>query len=213
MRLRKDTTDRFVAREIFALEMYRPPREFASGSVRRIVDVGANIGCSILYFAGLFPEARFEAFEPHPDNLDTLSYHSGVNRLSARVHVHPVAAGTRDASVYPSSRGGLSTVVASPKPGTIPVRVVDLFTSIEPGRIDLLKMDCEGGEWDIVMDPRFATLDVGAIVMEWHATFETRRTRHEMVARLESLGWRLHEMDEGHEDEEGSSVRILWAMR
>jgi hypothetical protein len=44
--------------------------------------------------------------------------------------------------------------------------MVDFFEPVTPGRIDLLKLDCEGGEWDILMDRRFPTLDVGAIVLE-----------------------------------------------
>ncbi len=211
MHLRKHVpTDRWVAREIFGLEAYRPLRELAP--VRRIVDVGANIGCSIIYFAGLFPDARFEAFEPHPDNLDLLAYHFAINRLTARVHLHPFAAGTGEAYAYLTDRGGSSEVVASPEMDTIPIRIVDFFTAMAPGRIDLLKMDCEGGEWEIVMDPRFETLDIGAIVMEWHVSRRRPNGKHELTARLESLGWTLYELDEGHdygEDTHGS----LWAMR
>lgn len=209
--MRKDVpSDRWVAREIFAAESYRPPCELAP--VRRIVDVGANIGCSIIYFAGLFPEARFEAFEPHPDNLDLLAHHLAINRLTARVHLHPFAAGTGEAYAYLTDCGGSSKVLASPQTDTIAVRIVDFFTSIEPGRIDLLKMDCEGGEWDILMDPRFETLDIGAIVMEWHADRRHPNADREIAARLASLGWGVHAVDEPRDIDDGHAG-IIWATR
>src|SRR5690242_20280412 len=56
-------TLRWLFEEIFIDRDYEPP----TGSViRSIVDAGANIGLSTLYFRQRFPDAIIECFEPDP---------------------------------------------------------------------------------------------------------------------------------------------------
>ena len=44
----------------------------ASGKTALIVDAGANIGASVVYFAGVFPEGRILAIEPEANNCALL---------------------------------------------------------------------------------------------------------------------------------------------
>jgi len=52
----------------------------------------------------------------------------------------------------------------------LPIDVFDFFKAVEGRKIDFLKLDSEGGEYDLVCDPRFADLDARFLVMEWHLT-------------------------------------------
>jgi len=205
------TCDFGVACEVFAEGVYRTPKPIDPASVRRVVDVGANVGFSLLHFGREFPLARFEAFEPHPDHLDTLRRNLAANGMTNRVLLHAAAAGAADGALHLVDDGPSSTVVRTAGRNTIPVQIVDFFEAIEPGRIDLLKMDCEGGEWDIVMDPRFETLDIGTIVLEWHARSDRPHADFEISQRLERLGgtiWRGNECVLPD-----MRVGILWAFR
>jgi tRNA G46 methylase TrmB len=83
-----------VAYEIFVADGYRPPGPIDSSSVQKIVEVGSNVGYSIIYWASHFPEARIEAFEPHPAHLDRLRRSVALNCLNDRVTIHAQAAGT-----------------------------------------------------------------------------------------------------------------------
>ena len=52
-----------------------------------IVDLGANAGFSLTYFAWNFPQARFVAFEPNPSLLRALYRNVQLNGLESRVTV------------------------------------------------------------------------------------------------------------------------------
>jgi FkbM family methyltransferase len=64
---------------------FRATSAFADPRV--IADVGANLGQSIAAFAGLFPNARFRAFEPNPICESTIRTVARLARVEASVHV------------------------------------------------------------------------------------------------------------------------------
>jgi Methyltransferase FkbM domain len=77
------------------------------------------------------------------------------------------------------------------EPGRLPIKVRDFFTEIGCQPIGLLKMDIEGGEYAILSDRRFDTLDVRIIVLEWHNTQEVANGRQWCGERLSSLGFSI----------------------
>src|SRR6185437_5675225 len=133
-----------IAYEVFVTEVYRSPRVIAPRSVHRIVDVGANVGYTVLYWAEHFPGAHIEAFEPHPEHLNLLAQNVHLNNLEQRVTVRPVAAGVHTESAYLVDAGSSSRVVSQNRPGVIPIQTIDFFEAIGTAPIDLLKLDCEG---------------------------------------------------------------------
>jgi hypothetical protein len=72
-------------------------------------------------------------------------------------------------------------------------------------------MDCEGGEWDIVMDPRFERLDIGTIVLEWHARSDRPHADLEISRQLERFGWTIWRGKEVVLPD--MRVGVLWAFR
>ncbi len=175
--------------EVFVAQDYRSPRDL--GGVRRIVDVGANVGHSVVYWARHYPEARIEAIEPHPRHAELLDKVVKLNRLGDRVTIHMVAAGTRDGRGFLTDDTTASALRDSAGGASIEVPVVDFFSRWANAPIDLLKLDCEGAELDLMMDPRFAELKVRALVVEWHETPQTPRAKDRIVDRLRWLGWQL----------------------
>ena len=100
---------------------------------------------------------------------------------------------------------------------TITVPIVDIFTAINGRHVDLFKIDCEGAEYDLLMDPRFAELDASAIVLEWHATRAHPEADRELIGRLRQLRWEvIAQPDETREAAEGlgiSRIGMVWAYR
>ena len=186
---RLPSTDPGIAYEVFATNMYRGPRAPRPDTVRRIADLGSNTGISVVYWAWRYPAAQIDAFEPHPIHLAMLEGHLKLNRIGARVAVHPVAVGTSPGTARLTDEQGSSRIEESITDG-FSVPVVDFFETVGGKRIDLLKMDIEGAEYDIFMDRRFAELDLGSIAFEWHnypphqADADTQ-----IFSRLEQLGW------------------------
>lgn len=81
---RESVADRGVLVQVFQLQEYSfeplspwfgdPELDAApdARAPRLIVDCGANIGASVVYFAKTFPDARIIALEPEPDNFSLL---------------------------------------------------------------------------------------------------------------------------------------------
>jgi FkbM family methyltransferase len=212
-----------VAYEIFVLDTYRCPRELSPGSVRRIVDVGANVGYSLIYWASKFPTASIDAFEPHPQHLRLLRRSLRINRLEAQIKVHPVAVGQTAGTFELIDAGTASAIAPSGAAPTgnnshrLQVEVVDFFDAIKDLQIDLLKLDCEGAEYGILMDSRFSEINARNLVMEWHSTAAHPEACAELGARLRDLGWYVQPGQvENVAMLEGlgmSGAGILWAFR
>jgi hypothetical protein len=67
---RHGASDVRVIRQIFLKEQYRELQ--GEKNVRRIIDCGANIGCSAVYFLSKYPDAELIAIEPDEDNCRLL---------------------------------------------------------------------------------------------------------------------------------------------
>ena len=185
---RLPSTDPGVAHEVFARDLYRGPRAPEPGSVKRIVDLGANVGISVVYWAHRNPAAQIDAYEPHPVHLARLEAHLKMNRIGSRVVVHPVAVGTAPGTAWLTDEQGSSRIDSSSANG-FPVRMVDFFETAGAGRIDLLKMDIEGAEYAIFIDKRFSRLDLGSIAFEWHNYPPYSDADAQIFRRLAQLGW------------------------
>jgi FkbM family methyltransferase len=160
------STDLATAYELFTGDCYRPPRPLKSESVRRVIDLGANVGYSVLYWLRTFPGADITAFEPHPTHCEQIRRHLRLNRMEDRVRLIEAAAGTADGHAILSDRENSSSVVGTTDGLSVPV--VDVFAAAVGGSVDLLKIDIEGAEYPILADSRFAELRPRAVVLEWH---------------------------------------------
>ena len=185
---RLPSTDSGIAYEVFATNIYQGPRPPQPDAVKQVVDLGSNTGISVVYWAWRYPAARIDAFEPHPDHLAMLEDHLKLNRIGSRVAVHPVAVGTTAGTARLTDEQGSSRIESSTTNG-FSVPVVDFFETVGGKRIDLLKMDIEGAEYDIFMDQRFADLDPGSIAFEWHNYPPHHDADSQIFSRLEQLGW------------------------
>ena len=133
-----------------------------------IVDAGANVGASPIYFANRFPGARVVAIEPDPANYAMLV--SNVRRWPQITPVH-AALWPEDATVELSDPGyGTWGYQASAShDGSIPAMSMDrLLESTGLERVDLLKIDIEGAERELFAAAGDWIQRVQAIVIELH---------------------------------------------
>jgi FkbM family methyltransferase len=194
------TTDYGVAVDVFHNHAYRSPRPL-DASPRHIVDLGANVGFSLLHWLHAAPGVQVVAYEPHPAHVAALRRNLALNDWTSRVDVRQAAVGTRPATATLSDRGSSSSLTPG-APG-IEVPVVDLYADVN-GPVDILKVDIEGAEYELLDDPRLAELAPRVIVVEWHG--ETGYDR--LAGRLAPLGYEVEKAMEGP-----YHTGILWAYR
>lgn len=163
-----DTLD-YLIREIFLEGCY----EMGDlGPRPHIVDVGANIGMSVLYSKRRHPEATIHAIEADPDVFGLLSANVGT---MPGVSLSECAVGDRDGTSilhrHPGKPGRLTSSLLPERGGQAGVGVaISQLSGLLDRPVDLLKMDIEGGEHAVLPElDRSGALDmVRRLVVEVH---------------------------------------------
>lgn len=121
-----------------------------------ILDVGANIGVTALCFSR-FPGTRVVCFEPVPGNCERLKSNLALNGIDNVIIVQKAIARRNGTSPFWVPRhenvGGRVLEGTIYGPGMlIEVSTIDLATALSgvSGTVGLMKVDCEGQEYDIV---------------------------------------------------------------
>ncbi|HEX2256965.1 MAG TPA: FkbM family methyltransferase [Afifellaceae bacterium] len=175
--------------EYFVKEKYK----FVAGSeTPLIIDAGAHIGLSVLYWKSLFPKARIIAFEPDPANFAALKANcadlSGVELHNAAVWCY---AGDAAFTQVGSVGGFLSTLAADGSDPQLHVRTVSLRDFLQEP-VDLLKLDIEGAEIDVLLYCADRLENVEQLFVEYHSFIDRPQRLSAMLALLEQAGFRLH---------------------
>jgi FkbM family methyltransferase len=166
-------TTSYLFRDVMLSGNYDPGELHTVAPV--IVDVGANIGFSILYFKRLFPASRIYAFEPNPEAFKFLQENVRTNNLDSVV-LFNVGLGREEgrARLYLSAEhGDLRASVLKERGGArgIDVEIQRLSSFLKDiGEVDFLKVDCEGAEESIILDleDRGMLAGIPRTVLEYH---------------------------------------------
>jgi FkbM family methyltransferase len=160
-----------------------------------IFDCGANIGLASMFLARRFPTASITAFEPDSAAFRVLE--SNVkNNFPGRIVCHQVALGARDGTVdfwYAPDHPGSMVGGLNARGGVTEKRSVQMrrLSSYIDRRVDLLKIDVEGGEDGILAD-LIATGridDVDAILLEYHHHLTPEMSFAHRLAELSDAGF------------------------
>jgi len=144
-----------------------------------IVDAGAYIGGSAVYFSSLLPSAHVVAIEPHPGNFDILSR----NIAGASVEPMRVALASKVGHVRVTDPGqGLWGMRTELNTGEIPmgelvptVTINDIYASHTRCFPFIVKIDVEGFERDIFSANTEWVAKTPLIIVELHDWLLTRQ--------------------------------------
>ena len=199
--------DLAIAHDIFIHRLLMPPVWIPPERVKLIVDLGANIGLSCLWWIANYWRAQVIAFEPHPDHAAEARANIALNGFGPRIDLRQAAVGPEATTAWISDEGSASKLSTTDGNG-YKVAVQDLFGTLAGRRVDILKIDTQGGKIELLDDPRFSLLNVGAIIIEWHLPDETSRGgRDWCVDRLEVLSFRTYVTSET------DAFGMIWAYR
>lgn len=190
-----------LKREIFANHIYY----FESDSVRPIiVDVGAHIGLSTLYFKTLYPQANIIAIEPLQENFRLLEKNIAANRLSD-VAAYQFACGSRDEErdfyIDETDERWFSSASFLPRAWNNQQQTRKISVAVRrlsqylPGTVDLLKMDVEGAEEEILTELDETLRSIKRIIFEFHPAYGKNPQKIEHLLNVKGFGLRFTQND------------------
>ncbi|MDP2293019.1 MAG: FkbM family methyltransferase [Actinomycetota bacterium] len=179
--IRNRTSDADVFHQVFATHQYeltRFPqfadiREFldrtlAAGRTPLIIDLGANIGASPLWFASRFPECAIIAVEPDPTNAE-LCRRNLAHARNVEVIEAAIGSTSGRAELVDNDRGkwGISTVRSDT--GALRVcTVAELLHQRADFCLFLVKIDIEGFERDLFASNTEWAAEAKVVIIEPH---------------------------------------------
>jgi FkbM family methyltransferase len=123
-----------------------------------ILDIGSNIGASILFFREEFPAAKIYGFEPNPETFRVLQ--KNVGSLPS-VEIFNYGLGAADGNIsVPFDGADFSRFMSKDKTADwsgplsptdcLIKHAGDVVGNLGLSKVDLIKIDCEGAEYDVL---------------------------------------------------------------
>lgn len=147
---RTGSSDPWVLSTIFVEREYSPID--GDREVKLVLDCGANVGYSSIFFLNRFPQCRVIAVEPDPENIKVLRMN--LEPYGGRVEIVPAAVWSARATlrIVPQD-AAWATQVRAVQPGEkgdlVAVDIPTLLERSSAGEVDILKMDIEGSEAEV----------------------------------------------------------------
>ena len=195
-------------REIW-INHYYTPRDLRIPPGHSIVDLGADVGVFTVWAAMNSPESPVVAVEPSARACHFLRQNISRNHLGNAAVLQAACGGRRGVAVL-YSRGpcdAWNTLYSQDRSGCLcrPSETVEVFTLEELFQrasvrtCGLLKLDCEGAEYEILFGASHQTLArIERIALEYHTCFN-ERTPEALVRFLQRHSFvveSLHSVDE-----------------
>jgi FkbM family methyltransferase len=212
----------YIQRTIYFLGTYEPHDcAFWMQRARQsqtIFDLGANVGIYSLLASAANPAARIHAFEPTPELAGAFKRNVARNYMT-NIVVNSAAVGSRTGLAYlnrcvgdDGTNEGMNFVLSQQVDGAVPIQTVsidDYCADRAIQRIDLMKLDIEGGELgalqgSTILLERSAVGCIMLELMDWAAA-RSGTTVGSIVGLLESFGYELYTL------EQSSLVRVAAA--
>ena len=146
-------------KEIFMEECYTKGLPLTVPEFPTILDIGANAGFFSLFAASRFPDAAIFAYEPIPVNFRQLERNVSLNKRARIACFQKAVFGFSGEISLRFDPNDLYTTAASVLPrsghqtGMIQVpctTLQDIFDENNIAQCDLLKIDCEGSEFEVL---------------------------------------------------------------
>ena len=184
----RDEADESVCNEIFKLKEYRIADEAISNAKDPIIDVGAHAGFFTMYARALNPKIKIFAIEPELKNIEAFNAHIAINKISGVKLIAGALAGeTGERKLAVSSDSHNHKLIDEFERDGESAKVhvfsfQDFCTQNKIKKISLMKLDIEGGEYEVFEAMSETDLAiVNYIVLEYHMGREKSREIEEKL--------------------------------
>lgn len=178
----------FIFKEIFFEHIYK----FRTNcSNPRIIDCGANIGLSVLYFKKMFPGSIITAFEPDEKLFDTLKSNVEAFQFDNVCLINKGLWKEDGRLSFISEGADGGKINFNSEPSTHSIAVTRLSNYLNQ-KIDFLKIDIEGAEFDVLEECKDKLENVQRIFLEYHSFIGQEQKLDKILAVLKESGFRIY---------------------
>jgi FkbM family methyltransferase len=169
-----------VAVGIFKGEEY-PILPLSNFAPTTIVDVGANIGATALYFHNAYPQARIYCYEPSQENFRCLK--ANASHFADKIQVFPYGLLDRDCQLpmyRGTSQSGQNSLAPNSETTASPTETVRLVKASREAAergwnsLSILKLDTEGCEVPILTELLSSVRTIDLLYCEYHSEEDRR---------------------------------------
>lgn len=196
-------TGRRLLNEVFMYESYCPDKYLKIKKGDIVLDIGANVGTFSLYCNNA---EKVYAFEPVPDNIQLLKYNIAQNPPS-NIEIVEKAVSSKNGfqNIYVSKKAyGSHTLIENfqvdETTKALSIQTIllsDFIKEKKIKKINFLKMDCEGSEFEILYSlPKEDFKKIERISMEAHL-FNKEVSLSELANYLRQNGYLVKVNDTG----------------
>jgi FkbM family methyltransferase len=193
----KEVSLNFLFHEIWLEKFYAPNGyEIREGEI--VVDIGANIAVFATWAATRAPNVKVISYEPFPANAEYFQVNRELSKLE-NIEFHEAAvgesAGKRTLNV--SDSWILHSLAEKNADATgIEVECTTLDEALAGSRrCDFLKLDCEGGEYEILYSAAPETIaKIGRVVCEFNVLDENERNGEGLKRFFTANSFRVDEL-------------------
>lgn len=202
VQLRVPSSDAEVFYQVFIEEEYARSIELIRERIQLsdkplLIDAGANIGLSALYFSTQLPACRLLLLEPFAGNVQAIHTHIRQNGLSARVLNAALWPRQAMLKVNTGFRDGKEWSITVQESGTGHIQGITpaILAGNEGEVIDILKVDIEGSEFSVFGTGETARIlkNIKAVIMEIH---DDAGNRHQLTDTFIRNGFEYMELGE-----------------
>ena len=179
----------FQYNEIFASQIYKFK---TNNSKPYIIDCGANIGLSIIYFKRLYPSAKIIGFEPDKQIFNVLSYNINSFNLKGITLINKALWNLETTmKFFAEGSDGGRIAVKGDKENIVEIQTTSLRKYISK-TVDFLKIDIEGAETRVMENCEDLLYRVDKIFIEYHSFLKETQSLDKILRILTKSSFRYY---------------------
>ena len=193
-------------KEIFVHEIYKF-RSVAGKNI--IIDCGANMGLSTIYFAKTYPNHTIYAFEPDQKIFAVLQENVKVfGFTNIKLFENAVWDKEEVLSFYTDSGMGGRVNEAYMEQIPIQINSVRLYDYLSE-LVDFLKIDIEGAEDVVLRDCESKLPFIGSFFFEYHNDVNKSQTLHELLNLVKDAGFHYYIKESGVRESPFTDTKLI----
>jgi FkbM family methyltransferase len=179
----------FIYDEIFNKQIYNFKTEIKSPL---IIDAGANIGLSVIYFKMKYPDAKIIAFEPDEEVFNVLKNNvasfgfNDVNLIKKGLWKEETVL-----TFHSEGADGGRIAENENKGKLIKIETAKLSSYLKNNQIELLKIDIEGAEFEVLKECKEFLGNVDKLFVEYHSFIDQKQELGEMLGFITNAGLKI----------------------